>query len=124
VFISVLYGEQYEPAVAALRLIVWYATFAHMGAVRDVWILAQWKQKYLLVINLIGATTNVVLNGAMIPLLGINGAALASLLTQIFTNVGLGYIIKPIRRNNTLMLRGLNPGLIKHMLSARNRRSR
>ena len=111
-------------AVAALRLIVWYATFAHMGAVRDVWILAQWKQKYLLVINLIGATTNVVLNGAMIPLLGINGAAPASLLTQIFTNVGLGYIIKPIRRNNTLMLRGLNPGLIKHMLSARNRRSR
>ena len=124
VFIRVLYGEQYEPAVAALRLIVWYATFAHMGAVRDVWILAQWKQKYLLVINLIGATTNVVLNGSMIPLLGINGAALASLLTQIFTNVGLGYIIKPIRRNNTLMLRGLNPGLIKHMLSARNRRSR
>jgi O-antigen/teichoic acid export membrane protein len=124
VIIAILYGSQYGPAVCALRIIVWYSTFSYLGAVRDVWILAQWKQKYLLVINLIGATTNVVLNGAMIPLLGINGAALASLLTQIFTNVGLGYIIKPIRRNNTLMLRGLNPGLIKHMLSARNRRSR
>ena len=65
-----------------------------------------------------------IMQGELFSLLGINGAALASLLTQIFTNVGLGYIIKPIRRNNTLMLRGLNPGLIKHMLSARNRRSR
>lgn len=123
-FVRILYGAQYEPAVGVLRLITWYTTFAHLGAVRDVWILAQWKQKYLLVINLIGATANVVLNAVMIPLLGVNGAALASLLTQIFTNVVLGYLIKPIRRSNTLMLRGLNPGLIKHMLSARNRRSR
>jgi O-antigen/teichoic acid export membrane protein len=110
--------------VQALRLIVWYTTFSYLGAVRDVWILAQWKQKYLLVINLIGAGANVVLNLVLIPLLGINGAALASLLTQIFTNVMLGYIIRPIRRNNTLMIRGLNPALMVQMLSVRKNRSR
>ena len=88
--IHILYGDQYGPAVQALRLIVWYSTFSYLGAVRDVWILAQWKQKYLLLINLIGAGANVVLNLALIPWLGINGAALASLLTQIFTNVEIG----------------------------------
>ena len=122
--IHILYGDQYDPAVQALRLIVWYSTFSYLGAVRDVWILAQWKQKYLLLINLIGAGANVVLNVALIPWLGINGAALASLLTQIFTNVVLGFMIGPIRRNNTLMIRGLNPALIVQMLSTRNNRSR
>lgn len=122
--IHILYGDQYGPAVQALRLIVWYTTFSYLGAVRDVWILAQWKQKYLLIINLIGAGANVALNLVLIPLLGINGAALASLLTQIFANVVLGFCIKPIRRNNTLMLRGLNPGLMLHMLPVRKNRSR
>lgn len=122
--IHILYGDQYGPAVQALRLIVWYSTFSYLGAVRDVWILAQWKQKYLLLINLIGAGANVVLNVALIPWLGINGAALASLLTQIFTNVVLGFMIGPIRRNNTLMIRGLNPALMVQMLSTRNNRSR
>jgi O-antigen/teichoic acid export membrane protein len=122
--IHILYGDQYGPAVQALRLIVWYSTFSYLGAVRDVWILAQWKQKYLLLINLIGAGANVALNVALIPWLGINGAALASLLTQIFTNVVLGFMIGPIRRNNTLMIRGLNPALMVQMLSTRNNRSR
>lgn len=122
--IHILYGGQYGPAVQALRIIVWYSTFSYLGAVRDVWILAQWKQKYLLIINLIGASANVVLNLVMIPWLGINGAALASLLTQIFTNVVLGFLIKPIHRNNTLMLRGLNPTLMLHMLSVRKKRAR
>ncbi len=122
--IHILYGDQYGPAVEALRIIVWYTTFSYLGAVRDVWILAQWKQKYLLVINLIGAGANVVLNAVMIPLMGINGAALASLLTQIFTNVVLGFLMKPIRRNNTLMIRGLNPARMVQMLSTRKNRSR
>jgi O-antigen/teichoic acid export membrane protein len=122
--IHILYGGQYGPAVQALRIIVWYSTFSYLGAVRDVWILAQWKQKYLLIINLIGASANVLLNLVMIPWLGINGAALASLLTQIFTNVVLGFLIKPIHRNNTLMMRGLNPTLMLHMLSVRKNRAR
>ena len=122
--IGILYGSAYGPSVDALRLIVWYSTFSYLGAVRDVWILAQWKQKYLLVINLIGASANVVLNCVMIPAMGINGAALASLVTQIFTNVVLGFVIKPIRRNNVLMLRGLDPRLLLHLLPYRKNRAR
>ena len=122
--IRILYGAEYGPSVDALRLIVWYTTFSYVGAVRDVWILARWKQKYLLVINLIGAGANVILNCLMIPAMGINGAALASLVTQIFTNVVLGFVIKPIRRSNVLMLRGLDPRLLLHLLPDRKERSR
>lgn len=107
--IFILYGEAYYPAADALRIVVWYTTFSYMGSVRNIWILANEKQNYLWQINLFGAVANVILNYILIPLIGINGAAVASLLTQFFTNVIVGYIIKPIRPNNKLIIESLKP---------------
>lgn len=119
--IHILYGSAYDPSINALRLIVWYTTFSYLGSVRSIWILAEDRQKYLWVINLSGAAANITLNYFLIPVMGIMGAALASLITQIFTNVIIGFIIKPIRYNNTLMFRALNPvylkGIAKMLLS-------
>ena len=106
--IGILYGSAYAPSVSALRIVVWYTTFSYLGAVRDIWILAENKQKYLWIINLSGASVYICLNAFMIPVYGINGAAAASLITQIFTNVMMGFILKPIRPCNRLMLQSLN----------------
>ena len=111
--IYILYGNAYMPATGVLQIIVWYTTFAYLGAIRNIWILANGEQRHLWKINLSGAIGNIVLNSILIPLWGMHGAAVASLATQIFTNVVLGWIIKPIRRNNVIMLRSLNPnGLV------------
>ena len=107
--IKILYGAAYSASINALKLIVWYTTFSYLGSVRNIWILAENKQKYLWIINLSGALANVALNYILIPITGIMGAALASLVTQIFTNVIIGFIIRPIGYSNTLMLRALNP---------------
>ena len=80
-----------------------------MGAVRNVWILAEGKQRYLWIINLSGALTNVILNIIFIRLWGAEGAALASVITQMFTNFIIGLILKPIRHNNVLIIRSLHP---------------
>ena len=106
--IYILYGSQYAPASSALQIIVWYTTFAYLGSVRNIWILAESKHKYLWIINLAGALANILLNYICRPCWGINGAAFASLITQIFTNVIIGYIIRPISYNNKLMLKGLH----------------
>lgn len=106
--ISILYGEQYIEAANALRIVVWYTTFSYMGSVRNIWILAENQQKYLWIINLSGAVMNIILNFILIPTWGICGAAFASLATQFFTNVIIGWIIKPIRYNNSLMIRAIN----------------
>lgn len=108
VIIRILYGKEYLPAVSTLQIVVWFLTFSFYGVVRNIWILAEGKQKYLWRINLLGALSNVVLNAILIPVWGCNGAAIASVITQFFTNVIVGFIIKPIRYNNTLMFRGLN----------------
>ncbi len=110
--VSILYGEAYSQAVSALQIVVWYTTFSYFGSVRNVWMLAENKQRYLWMLNLSGALGNVLLNSILIPVWGINGAALSSLVTQIFTNVIMGYIMPPIRHNNRLMLRGTNPAMI------------
>ncbi len=116
--IHVLYGGDYIPAVSALRIIVWYTTFSYLGAVRNIWILAKEKQRYLWIINLMGASANVILNLVLIPLMGINGAALASLVTQIYTNVIVGFIIRPIRPNNSIMIKSLNPKYLFELLKS------
>lgn len=110
--VRILYGVEYGATVDILRLIVWYTTFSYMGAVRDVWILSENKHRYLWIINMTGASANVLLNAMFIPAFGAMGAALASLITQIFTNVIVGFVMKPIQANNVLMIKGLNPKLL------------
>lgn len=107
--IGILYGEGYEQSISVLRILVWYLAFSYMGSVRNVWILAEQKQKYLWVINLTGALFNIAINAMLIPVWGACGAAFASLLTQVFTNFVLGFLIRPIRENNRLLLNGINP---------------
>ena len=107
--VQILYGSDYSQASDILKVLVWYTTFSYMGPVRNIWILSEGKHKYLWIINLSGALGNIILNLILIPLWGVMGAATASLITQIFTNFVIGFIISPIRGFNRLMLHGLNP---------------
>ncbi len=112
--ITILYGKEYFAAIPILQILVWFVVFSAMGVVRNIWILAEEKQKILPLINFLGAVINIVLNFFMIPLWGACGAALASFLTQFFTNFILSYIIKPMRKTNRLLMVGINP---KFMIS-------
>ncbi len=112
IVVNILYGSDYAPTINILRLIVWYLPFSYIGSVRNIWILAEEKQKYLWIINLSGALVNIILNVLLISTRGAIGAALATVSTQIFTNVILCFIIKPIKYNIKLLVKGLNPLLI------------
>lgn len=116
-----LYGKAYTGSILPLRIAVWYTTFGYYGCVRNIWILGEGKQKYLWIINVFGASANVVVNALLIPRFGAAGAAVASLFTEFFTNVVVGYLLPPIRCNNTLMAKGLDPrplpALIRRMVS-------
>ena len=102
-----LYGEKYLAAVPSLSLIVWYTTFSYFGAINNIYMVAENKSKWVQVTTLVGAITNVVLNALLIPGLGVVGAAMASLVTQIIANFALLYFIKPIRENFYLILQAV-----------------
>lgn len=107
--INILYGAEFLPAVPVLQILVWQVGFSFIGLVRNIWILGEEKHKALWKINLGGVITNICMNAILIPLWGARGAALASVITQLFTHVILGFVIKEIQPNNRLMLQGLNP---------------
>lgn len=107
--ISVLYGAEYMTAVPVLRILVWYCPFSFMGTVRNIWLLAEEKQKELWKINLFGVVINIISNAILIPYAGACGAAIAAFITQFLMNFVLGFFYKPIKKNNELMMKGLNP---------------
>ncbi len=112
-----LLGAEYAPAVPVLQVLVWYTTFAYYGAAKDVWILAESKQHYLAFLNLGGAIANILLNLFLIPVMGPVGAAVASLVTQVISNIVLPFFIKPLRHTTVLFLRSLNPKYLRGTLS-------
>lgn len=107
--VSILYGKEYMPSVPVLRIIALYSVFTFIGPVRDIWLLAEDKYRYLSVINTVGAVGNVLLNLVLIPLMGIQGAAVASLTTQILANVVVTGAIKSTRQSNLLLLQSIPP---------------
>ena len=107
--VAIVYGDNYSQSSEILKILTWYTTFSYYGAAKDVWILAEEKQRYLVCVNGTGAILNVLLNYILIPKMGAQGAALASLLTQFTANIVMGFIIKPLRPNNFLLIAALNP---------------
>ena len=109
--VGLLYGSAYRQAVPVLQILIWNTAFSYMGVLRNIWILAEKQQHLLWIINLSGVVLNVLLNALAIPFWGAWGAALASVLTQLFTNFLLGFLLKPLRPNNRLLLAGFDPRL-------------
>lgn len=103
-FIKIVYGEEYIKAAMPLRIIVWYTIFTYLGVARNAWIVCENKQKYLKYIYCSAAVINIMLNYILIPKFSASGAALASLITQIFTSMIIPFLIKDMRPNTLLML--------------------
>lgn len=98
-----LYGEAYLPAVAPLRIIVWYTAFSYLGVARNAWMVCENQQRYLKYLYVSAALINVILNWLLLPSFGASGAAAASLITQVSTTTLLPALIRPLRPNARLM---------------------
>lgn len=106
--IALMYGAAFAESSLMLKIVVCYTLFSNLGSVRALWILAENKQRYLWYISLFGMLLNVALNAVMIKYYQGEGAAAATLITQIFTNIILVAIIKPLRGNLIYIWRSLN----------------
>ena len=105
--IWLLYGKEFLPASMPLKIITWYTAFSFLGVARNPWVVSKGMQRYLTFIYLAAAILNVLLNFLLIPIWGASGAALASLITQIFTSLIIPCFIKGMRANVKLMLEGI-----------------
>ncbi len=104
IIISLLYGEAYMGAVSTLRIAIWLEVFSMIGTARGIWILAEKKNKYVKYYLAIGACVNLILNALMIPAWGIEGAAIATLITQITTSLVAPLFFKATREHTKIVI--------------------
>lgn len=83
---------------------VWYCGFSLLGSARDVWIICEGYQKYAKWFAMMGTLTNLLLNFLLIPQIGMSGAAIATLVTQIMTGFGVTLLFKDTRENNRYLI--------------------
>lgn len=105
--VKILYGVDYLPAAAPLRVITWYTAFSYLGVARNAWIICMNRQKFLKYIYCAAAVCNVALNCIFIPMWGAVGAAIASLVAQIMTTLIVPFFISGMRENSKLMLEAI-----------------
>lgn len=102
--VEILYGKAYLPAADVLKVVTWYTAFSFLGVARNAWIVSEGCQKYLKYMYGLAAALNVLLNFVLIPFMGAVGAALASLITQMFTSIILPMCFKKMRPNARMMI--------------------
>ena len=102
--VQILYGDAYTEATETLKICIWYELFAIIGTMRGIWILAEKKNQYAKYFLGIGAVVNIILNVIWIPTYGINGAAYATLITQIVTSMISPLLFKETRSYTKFVL--------------------
>lgn len=105
--IVTLYGTEYIGAKNAFRITTWYTGISYLGVARSTWLVCENKQKYEKVLAGCGAAANIVLNWVMIKQFGISGAAIATLITQLLTNIIVPALIRDLRENSILIFKSV-----------------
>lgn len=81
--VYILYGSEYMSAVLILKLLIWSTTFAMIGVARNIWSVAEDKNRYSKNYTICGGIFNLAFNALTIPIWGMTGAAIGTLLAQI-----------------------------------------
>jgi len=108
--IGLIYGKQFTGASSALAVLIWAELFVFFGTIQSNILIAVNKQKINLIFTSISAVTNVILNLLLIPVYGILGSAIATVIsyslvcvfslffksTRSFSAAGWFYVQRPI----------------------------
>jgi len=84
--IQTLFGAAYENSASVLTIYVWSSVFYAMGIVSGRYLINEGLQKITMRRHLMGVALNIPLNLFMIPAFGIEGAAVASLVSLAISN--------------------------------------
>lgn len=119
--IELLYGTKYIDGSNVLAIRIWETLFAAIGTVAAKWIIAENLQDKSIVFVFYGAIINIVANYILISNVGIEGAAISSLLSIIMTVILIPLCNRSFRSNTIIIMKSFNP--IRVYLDIKNRLS-
>jgi O-antigen/teichoic acid export membrane protein len=83
--VRTLFGEAYAPAGTILSIYMWSSVFVYLGVANGRWLIAENLQVFRMRALTTAAIINIVLNYVFIKLIGLEGAALATLVSYSFS---------------------------------------
>lgn len=86
IIINFLYGSEYKLSVFALQISIWTGVFVFWGVAAGNMLVIENLNKHNLIKSIQGLFLNVILNLVLIPKYGINGAAIATLISQFYAS--------------------------------------
>lgn len=107
--IYILYGNEYSSAYIPLIILTIGIWFGVLGNIHYIWMICENKEKYSTFYSFFGCITNIIFNFLLIPKYGIIGAAIATLISQISSNILSFSLIKDARILTKKIIISLNP---------------
>ena len=107
--INILYGKKYIAAFIPLIILTIGTWFGVLGNIHYIWMTAENKEKFSLIYSFVGSIINIIFNIILIPKYGIIGAAVATLIGQISSNILIFLFIPNMRNLSKWLLQSLNP---------------
>jgi O-antigen/teichoic acid export membrane protein len=106
--VNLLYGEEYMGAGEVLMIQTWAGLFVFLGVASSSWLTSENFQRLAFYRTFAGAIINVVLNLFLIPIYGIIGAAVATLIAQVMAAFVFDYFTDQTRKVFFMKLNTLN----------------
>ncbi len=105
--IHLFYGEKYAQAASVLSIHIWIIIFAFFGVAKGRYMMAENIQWLSAVYSSAGALCNILLNLVLIPRMGIQGAAWASLAAQVLSSVVLPSFHRKDRKSVIMLFKSI-----------------
>lgn len=117
--VSTLYGAQYDESKIVLSIYIWAGIPVFLGVASSQYLIGENLTRISLYRTIIGCITNVVLNFILIPKYGINGSAIATLISYSIATFFI-FIPKETRKQGVFLLNSLN--ILRHLTLVFKRR--
>ena len=108
VLVVTLLGAEFSASASVLVLYIWAGVFVFQGVARSKWLIAENLQIYAFWFAFLAALLNVLLNLALIPVMGLPGAAAATVAAQCCSAIVFPMLFAPTRRSSMALLSAFN----------------
>ena len=106
-FINLLYGDKFLESLPILYIYIISLPFMFINNASWKYFIPMNIQKFASIKLLVGAIINIVLNFALIPLLGLKGAAISTVISMLFVSIYGNLFFTKTKRNFTLILKSI-----------------
>lgn len=93
ILVGLIFGSQYEEGSSALAIYVFTNLTIGMGVAQNLWIINEGRSKIMMYKTILGALICICANWILIPVWGLNGAAISSILAEFSSSILLNYFI-------------------------------